>query len=149
MKAFLETKIPSDWPAISTLREFCTFYFHLNGVPRRYFFQLLSFFATTDEYTEKLKEIAGSNEEYMNYCYRPKRTFSEVLQDFPCRIPLNYFWDLLPEIRPRSFSIASSNCLFPSTIHLTVGIVQYKTLMKVPRVGVCTQYMQSWEEQGN
>ncbi|RUP44885.1 hypothetical protein BC936DRAFT_148898 [Jimgerdemannia flammicorona] len=43
------------------------------------------------------------------YCQRVRRTLAEVLSDFSsARIPLDYLLDLVPELRPRQFSIASA-----------------------------------------
>jgi sulfite reductase alpha subunit-like flavoprotein len=64
--------------------------------------------------------------------------------DFPLtgKIPLTYLLDLIPWIRPRSFSIASSPEIDPFRIGLTVGIIEYTVPgMKSLRTGVCTQWM--------
>lgn len=43
------------------------------------------------------------------YCTREKRSYIEVLADFPAsRPPLPRLLELIPRIKPRAFSIASS-----------------------------------------
>lgn len=146
-----DTKIPSHLSTYSasqlTLRTLLTHHLDIHGRPRRYFFQLLSFFATSEQHTERLIELASTEgqDDLYKYCHLLKRTVFEVLQDFPCRIPLSYLFDLFPGMRPRSFSIASSNSLHPFQIHLTVGIVEFKTKMQAPRLGVCTHWMRQWQ----
>jgi len=83
------------------------------------------------------------------YCYRPRRTSFEVLCDFPsvC-VPLVRLIDLFPPIAPRSFSIASSQTVHPTRLHLCVAIVKYKTkLMMTPRWGVCSKWLAQVEPQ--
>lgn len=57
------------------------------------------------------------------------------------RIPRAYIFDLFPPLRPRQFSIASSSHAHPRRIHLCVAIVNYRTMLKVPRRGVCTTWL--------
>ncbi|KAJ3335833.1 NAPDH-dependent diflavin reductase, partial [Kappamyces sp. JEL0680] len=114
------------------------------GRPRRYFFQLLAFFALDAQHKERLQDFAsteGQNDLYM-YAHKMRRTTFEVLQDFSsAKVPLKYLLDLVPAMRPRSFSISSSPAVHPSTIELTVAVVNYRTKLQEPRVGVCTDYM--------
>ena len=50
-----------------------------------------------------------SQDELYEYCYRPRRTIREVLEEFrSARVPKEYIFDLFPPMRPREFSIASS-----------------------------------------
>ena len=67
------------------------------------------------------------------YCYREKRSLIEVLQDFPsCRPSLDQLLGMIPRVRPRAFSIASS-CLpgaHPNRVHLCVAVVTFRTPYK-------------------
>lgn len=75
-----------------------------------------------------------------------KRTYTEVLFDFSSvKMPLAYLLDLIPCMRPRSFSIASAPIAHSGRIHLTVGLVSYKTKLTDPRTGICSQWMKSWD----
>ena len=79
----------------------------------RYFFELLSKFTPNELERERLQEFCspeGAND-MLDYCIRPKRSIMEALQDFPHAtqaIPLEYLFDLIPSMKPRAFSIASS-----------------------------------------
>ena len=121
------------------------------GRPRRYFFHLLSFFALDELHVEKLREFAtteGQNDLYI-YAHSMKRTTFEVLQDFTSvKLPLQYLLDLIPPIRPRSFSISSNFNLDQSKIQLLVAIVNFKTKLQKPRVGVCTDWMTTLQPGG-
>jgi len=51
----------------------------------------------------------------------------DVLQRFPTRhMPLETFLDVLTPLRPRLYSISSSQRAFPHQVHLTVGVVRYE-----------------------
>jgi sulfite reductase alpha subunit-like flavoprotein len=51
-------------------------------MPRRTFFEQLSFFAADPEQADKLREIASPEgaDIYHSYCYREKRSYVEVLE---------------------------------------------------------------------
>nr|CAG4712427.1 unnamed protein product [Naegleria fowleri] len=120
-------------------------YLDIQGTPRRYLFELLSHFATGEE-KERL-EYFGSAEgttDMYRYNHKEKRTYIEVLDDFPsAKPPLDYILDLIPPIKPRYFSISSSQYMFPSQIHLTVAILKITTPFKRTRTGVCTSWLAS------
>ena len=131
-------------PDHTTLRNLLRYHLDLFGRPRRYFFELLAFFADDALQREKLLEFstAAGQDELYSYCHKMKRTYFEVLQDFSSvKLPLQYLLDLIPMMRPRMFSISSSPLDYPDQVHLTVGIVEYRTRMKATRVGVCTKWM--------
>lgn len=127
-----ERPLPSHWPRQTTLRQLFTHYLDVFAVPRRSFFEWLSYFTSAELETEKLQEFCSAEgqvstdcsatfrwrysntfdvhqDDMYSYANRPRRTIAEVLTEFKSAvIPLEYITDLFPEIRPRQFSIASS-----------------------------------------
>ncbi|KAJ3171496.1 NADPH-dependent diflavin oxidoreductase 1 [Geranomyces variabilis] len=139
-----DIRVPAAYPTPLTIRILLTNHLDIFGRPRRYFFHLLSFFTTDPLHAEKLRELASpqGQQELYSYAHRPRRTMFEVLQDFhSAKVPLKHLLDLIPPIRPRSFSIASSPTARPGQIDLCVAIVEYSTKLKAPRAGVCTKWM--------
>ncbi|KAJ1961999.1 NAPDH-dependent diflavin reductase [Dipsacomyces acuminosporus] len=135
---------PPWLPLCTTLRWLFTFYFDIKSVPRRSFFEMLCYFSQDQDQKEKLQEFSAAEgqDDLHAYCMRPKRTILEVLEDFSkSRIPLGYIFDVFPVIAERSFSISSAAAVTPRTVDLTVAIVNYRTMMHLPRVGVCTQWL--------
>lgn len=130
-----------------TLRELLDGYFDLQKPPNQYFFEIISHFASAEHEKEKLEFFASSEgQDDLNwYSWKEKRTPIEVLIEFPSisNIPLEYVFDLFPRIIARSFSISSSPRLRNNRIHLTVGIVKYKTPLKRNRYGLCSNYLAS------
>eukprot|EP00903_Cladosiphon_okamuranus_P014088 g13095.t1 len=133
-------------PAVSTLRLLLTEVLDISGTPRRSFFERLSLFAADEEEKEKLEELAspaGADLLY-EYATREKRTHVEVLGDFPsCKVPPERLLELIPRLRPRGFSIASSALETPSKLHLCVAVVSFRTPYKRLRTGVCSSWLAS------
>ncbi|XP_053552200.1 NADPH-dependent diflavin oxidoreductase 1 [Bombina bombina] len=151
------TLIPQDSaiPVPAHLTQPCTIqylverYLDICSVPRRSFFELLSHFSPDEMEREKLQEFssASGQDELYTYCNRLRRTTLEVLIDFPhttCCIPADYLLDLIPRMRPRAFSIASSLQAHPNRIQILMGVVQYKTKLHEPRRGLCSSWLASF-----
>ncbi|KAG6829230.1 hypothetical protein H0H92_005232 [Tricholoma furcatifolium] len=135
-------------PQRTTLRAIISRYVDFRAVPRRVFFQYLRYFTTDEREVETLDDwlsTAGADDLY-EYCHRPRRTIHEVMTEFRnVRIPREYIFDVLPPLRPRQFSIASSSKQRPNHIELCIAIVKYRTVLKVPRRGICTSYLAGLE----
>jgi len=70
-------------------------------------------------------------------------TFAEVLLKFPSAKPtLNQLLTMLPIIKPRLYTIASSTRLTPGSIEMTVITNDWKTNSGQVRVGSCTDYFE-------
>lgn len=149
-----ETSLPPGLPEFLTLRECATSYWDIQSIPRRSFFDLLWYFSKSELEREKLQEFttAEGQEELYSYCNRPRRTILEVLHDFPDstpHIPLDYLFDLIPRIRPRFFSIASSLEYHCNELHLLVAVVKYKTRLHEPRQGLCSTWLSKLDPSNN
>lgn len=127
-------------------------YFDLNSVPRLSFFEIFRCFANDELESEKLDEFLSieGREDLYEYCNRPRRTIIEVFSDFPKTtrniIKLDYLIDLIPEIKPRSYSIASSPSTHKGVIQILVAVVEYKTRLHKPRRGTCTYWLSQLTE---
>lgn len=74
------TVLPALLPQPCTIRHLVTHYLDISCVPRRSFFELLSYFSTNELEREKLQEFSSAQgqEELYSYCNRPRRTTLEV-----------------------------------------------------------------------
>lgn len=140
---------PFDTAASISLRELLEKHLDINRPPTRYFFTLLSQHVDPAhplhlEHRSKLLELGSNTEEgldaYMGYVWRPRRRPAEVIGDFPSLgpLPVDLVFDLLPWIKPRSFSIASYSP--GSRVELATALVRYKTVMHKERVGLFSQW---------
>uniref|UniRef100_A0A3Q1LJM5 NADPH-dependent diflavin oxidoreductase 1 n=2 Tax=Bos TaxID=9903 RepID=A0A3Q1LJM5_BOVIN len=139
---------PTRLPQPCSVRRLVSQYLDIASVPRRSFFELLACLSPHELEREKLWEFgsARGQEELCEYCTRPRRTALEVLCDFPhtaAAVPPDYLLDLLPLIRPRAFSIASSLRAHPSRLQILVAVVQYQTRLREPRRGLCSSWLAS------
>ncbi|XP_073496614.1 NADPH-dependent diflavin oxidoreductase 1 isoform X2 [Phyllobates terribilis] len=143
-----DTSAPPHLPQPCSVQHLVERYLDIRSVPRRSFFQLLSYFSPDDQEREKLQEFssAAGQEELYTYCNRPRRTTLEVLIDFPhttSSIPADYLLDLIPRIRPRAFSIASAMQANPNNLQILMAVVQYKTRLREARRGLCSSWLAS------
>ena len=138
--------LDSVLPTPCTVRECVQKYFDIQAVPKRYFFEVMSYFTKDETEKEKFEEFttAEGQQALHDYCTRPKRSIMEVLADFPHtnqNIPLEYLFDLLPPIKSRPYSIASSSLAMPNRTQLLVAVVNYNTILRRPRLGLCTNWL--------
>ncbi|XP_056394205.1 NADPH-dependent diflavin oxidoreductase 1 [Hyla sarda] len=143
-----DTPAPPHLPQPCSVQHLVERYLDIRCVPRRSFFQLLSYFSPDEQEREKLQEFssAAGQEELYTYCNRPRRTTLEVLLDFPhttSSIPADYLLELIPRIRPRAFSIASAMQAHPNKLQILMAVVQYKTRLQEVRRGLCSTWLAS------
>jgi sulfite reductase alpha subunit-like flavoprotein len=129
-----------------TLRTLLTHHLDITAIPRRSFFALAAHLTSDETHRERLSDFADPVwvEELWDYTTRPRRSLLEVLQEFnTIRIPLSRLLELVPRMRERQFSIASAAVAQPGTLDLLVAIVNYRTIIKKTRRGVCTRFLAS------
>ncbi|CAH0697016.1 unnamed protein product [Spodoptera exigua] len=139
--------VPAFLKQPHTLYEIAEQYWDLRSYPTQYVFSLLAQVSEDKLEREKCIELSSpeGQEDWLNYCRRPKRTVLEVLHDFhksASKLTLEVVFELFSTIKPRSFSIASS-CL-PSggrDIDLLVAVVNYKTKLLKPRLGLASNWL--------
>lgn len=136
-----------------TLRTLIANHLDIMSIPRRSFFSLLFHFVddSTEDGSrekEKLKEFGNleDSEELYNYANRPRRLILETIMEFEknLHIPIEYVLDLFPLIKVRLFLIASKPS--PTSVLLLVGIVEYKTMLRRIRRGLCTKWIKQLAE---
>ncbi|KAJ3228596.1 hypothetical protein HDU81_006038 [Chytriomyces hyalinus] len=113
------------------------------GKPGKKFYQSLIEHATVMSERERLgflasgegaDELAQLAEELVNY--------ADVLQMFPSAHPsIEKLLSYIPNIKPRHYSISSSMNVHPTSVHLLVVVVDWKTKSGKARMGQCTRYL--------
>lgn len=112
---------------VSTAEGLFTHFLDIAGIPQRSYFELLSFFATDAEEKEKLIELSSGagTDLYFDYCFREKRNFVDVLEDFAscrCQVPLQRLLEVIPTLKPREYSIASAPSEFLGQVISTTSL---------------------------
>nr|XP_029121099.1 NADPH-dependent diflavin oxidoreductase 1 isoform X3 [Elaeis guineensis] len=112
--------------------------------PRRYFFEVMSFYATAEHEKERLQYFASpeGRDDLYQYNQKERRTVLEVLEDFPSvQMPFEWLVQMVPPLKTRAFSISSSPSAHPNQVHLTVSIVSWITPFKRKRHGLCSSWL--------
>ncbi|CAL5324842.1 unnamed protein product [Camellia sinensis] len=112
--------------------------------PRRYFFEVMSYFASAQHEKEKLQYFASpeGRDDLYQYNQKEGRTVLEVLEDFPSvQMPFEWLVQLVPPLKTRAFSISSSQSAHPNQVHLTVSVVSWTTPFKRKRTGLCSAWL--------
>ncbi|XP_008423034.1 NADPH-dependent diflavin oxidoreductase 1 [Poecilia reticulata] len=143
-----DAAVPARLPRPCSVRHLVERYLDVAAVPRRSFFELLVAAATSDLERDKLLEFCSpaGRDQLQAYCDRPRRTALEVLADFPltaAELEPDRLLDLIPEIQPRSFSIASSLKVLPGRLQVLLAVVRYRTRLHRPRTGLCSNWLAS------
>lgn len=87
----------------------------------------------------KLLEISTDYEIYHNYILQPRRSFYEVIQDFSIIVNIEFLIEFVPAINLRYFTLIKKNSYY----YINLTIVNYKTIIKEPRKGLCSEYLKS------
>jgi sulfite reductase alpha subunit-like flavoprotein len=129
-----------------TAQELAESHLDIQGCPRRYFFEQLQNFTADEREKEKLEDftLAENQDELYQYCQREKRTYIEVLEQFPgARPPVDYLLSMVPRLQPRLFSLSSALLAHPQRAHVTAAVVNFTTPWKQERTGICSSFLAS------
>lgn len=112
--------------------------------PRRYFFEVMSYFATAPHEKERLQYFVSpeGRDDLYQYNQKERRSVLEVLEDFPSvQMPFEWLVQLVPPLKTRAFSISSSPSAHSNQVHLTVSVVSWITPFKRKRSGLCSAWL--------
>ena len=90
------------------------------------------------------KQISGNpgKQDWEEYVVNDKRTLIELLEDLDSvQLTLGEFISILPPLRPRYYSIASSNLVTKDAVHLTVGNINHTTRTGRRHLGLASNYL--------
>ena len=137
------------FPTPCTVRDLLSNYCDLSSPPQRSKLKLLSRFATNRDDAAILKRL-GSSQGQLDFkkliLERHVGMMDLLTLLFPSiKIPFDYFIAVCPRLQPRIYTISSSPSLHPREIHLTVACIQHRTIDGTLRQGVCSSYLQSFQ----
>jgi sulfite reductase alpha subunit-like flavoprotein len=134
-----------------TLRDLLLNNIDFTAIPRRSFLKNMSYFSTNPDHKERLLEFTLTEylDEYFDYATRSRRSILEVLEEFTSvKLPAERLFDIFPIIRGRDFSIANGGLHQnhptdedKTRIELLVALVKYRTVLRKPREGLCSRYL--------
>eukprot|EP00771_Trimastix_marina_P003840 gnl/Trimastix_PCT/547.p1 GENE.gnl/Trimastix_PCT/547~~gnl/Trimastix_PCT/547.p1 ORF type:complete len:1171 (-),score=510.50 gnl/Trimastix_PCT/547:436-3882(-) len=132
-------------PPSLTIRQLFTQYLDIFAKPGKLFFRNLAQFATNPAEKARL-ELLGSNDgkEELAAYLADYPAYVDVLEDFPSARPsIDYLFEILPMIKPRLYSVASSPKMHPTSVQLVIGVPAEvnRARGKIPGGGLTTYWL--------
>ncbi|KAF4318225.1 hypothetical protein G195_008532 [Phytophthora kernoviae 00238/432] len=136
---------PASGPSEETLTYFQLFSHLLDifGRPSKKFYQALLERATDEKEKTTLTALldADGKDEYKRRVDETV-TFAELLEEFPSARPTTAdLLTLVPRIKPRHYSIASSMKMNPTSVHLLIVVHDWTTPSGKYRIGQATEFL--------
>eukprot|EP01061_Rhynchopus_euleeides_P008352 TRINITY_DN17415_c0_g1_i1.p1 TRINITY_DN17415_c0_g1~~TRINITY_DN17415_c0_g1_i1.p1 ORF type:complete len:678 (+),score=315.99 TRINITY_DN17415_c0_g1_i1:75-2036(+) len=111
-------------------------YFDLQGVPKKSVLRAFTHFtadkAEQDEFRSLLRVSEESSAKY-HVAVKKARTTAGFLRMFPStKVPLDLFYEMMPRVQPRWYSIASDSLFHGKSVHLCLAVSEG---------GLCSEYL--------
>lgn len=114
------------------------------GKPGKSFYETLSKYATNKNEERALRFIACPDGQatFKKMSEMDTVTYADILRQFPsAHPPIEDLVREIEEIKPRHYSIASSQNFVGDSVHLLIVTVEWQTPKGSPRFGQCTRYL--------
>ncbi|XP_043272272.1 NADPH--cytochrome P450 reductase isoform X2 [Venturia canescens] len=134
------------FPCPCSYRTALTHYLDITSNPRTHILKELIEYASDPADKDKLKLMASTSTEgkalYQQWIVQENRNIVHILEDIPSLKPaLDHLCELLPRLQCRYYSISSSSKLYPTSVHITAVVVEYKTPTGRTNRGVTTSWL--------
>jgi sulfite reductase alpha subunit-like flavoprotein len=146
----VEDGVLNPFPTNITVYELLKQYLDLNAPPNRKVFDDLLLFAVDEKELKVLneyKKLAADDKE--EFAMKMKEySYATILKEFPntmAIVPLEQLLSIIPLIKPRLYSIASSSLMHPQTIQVAIVLFNWATKGGLKRTGLSTGYLFSLE----
>ncbi|XP_071994274.1 nitric oxide synthase, inducible [Engystomops pustulosus] len=105
-----------------------TYFLDITTPPSQLLLKKLSLLAADAEDKQRLEELSKDTKKYNAWKSYNYPSFLDVLEEFKSLdVPTTFLLTQLPPLKARYYSISSSNDMTPGEIHLTIGVVNYRT----------------------
>ena len=114
----------------------------LFGKPGKSFYQFLAVHANDDDEKEGIASILETTESFEKYVSDFTPTFADLLLKFKSSRPkIHDLIVAIPPIKPRHYSISSSQRVHPNSVHLLVVLVDWVNEAGTKRFGQASKYL--------
>lgn len=116
----------------------------LLGKPAKRFYESLAPFATDEKEKKKLESLGSPEgaDELKKFQDVEFYSYSDIFEVFPSARPsLEELLTLIPPLKRREYSIASSQKMHPNAVHLLIVVVDWTDARKRKRFGQCSRYL--------
>ncbi|XP_039612590.1 nitric oxide synthase 2b, inducible [Polypterus senegalus] len=132
-----------------SIQQALTYFLDITTPPSQLLLKKMCQLTCEEEERRQLEKLAKDTETYKHWKDFRSPTLLEVLDEFPSlEITTSFILSQLPPLKPRFYSISSSQDLNPQEIHLTVAVVCYNTQDGQGPVhyGVCSNWLNTIKE---
>ncbi|KAJ3274517.1 hypothetical protein HDV01_002645 [Terramyces sp. JEL0728] len=130
---------------VSELRSIEQIFIHtldIFGKPGKKFYQYLAAKATDDSEKNVIAEVLETAEGFEKYVEEYTPTFADLLAKFPsAKLSIEELLAQIPQMKPRHYSIASSQKKHPNSVHLLIVVVDWESKDGVKRLGQATRFL--------
>lgn len=132
----------------TTVRSALVHLIDLHAQPRKQAIRVLAEYTDNEDEKEKLLLLASNTQEgkdyYASFVRAACRDMIDLLEYFrSVKLPLDHFLEIMPRMQPRYYSIASSSQQHPTSIHIVVAVVRYKSsTTQAEREGLCSSFLE-------
>ncbi|XP_055389381.1 nitric oxide synthase isoform X2 [Condylostylus longicornis] len=137
-------KIPPN-----SIRELLSRFFDITTPPSRQLLTMLGTFCDDKNDQDRINILVNESSAYEDWRHWKLPTLLDVLEEFPsCKIPISLLLPHLTPLQPRFYSISSSLRKYRNEIHLTVGVVKYRSEdgEGAEHYGVCSNYLDCMQD---
>lgn len=131
------------FPLPNSFRTVLTLY---AGLGERITFTAMPALASCAPDDPTLQQLSSSYAKFAAWAAEINPVWGELFSVFPVlvgRIPLATFFTIVPLVKPRHYSIASSSAVNPQELVLMVGRLAYRLPSGAPRPGFCSSFLTS------
>jgi sulfite reductase (NADPH) flavoprotein alpha-component len=112
------------------------------GKPGKKFYQYLAAKAADDEHKEEIAHLIADSDKFEQYVNDFTPTFADLLRRFHSARPsIEELIRVIPSMKPRHYSIASSQKMHPNSVHLLIVVVDWVSKDGVQRYGQATRFL--------
>lgn len=130
------------FPRVTTVGKIACEVLDLTGRPSRKLFKTMSYFAEGAE-KETLQALSRGEKDIVSEMGDATVSVMEVLEYFQCKVDLAHLLEVIPAMKPRLYSIASSQKTMPQALELCIVENTWTSAKGVKKVGLCTGYLDS------
>jgi len=133
--------LPTDRAVAVT--QLLTDYIELQDVATRSNIQTLIEYTECPPHRIQLQALVHDDDRYKEEVLTKRKSVLDLLEEYPaCTMPFEVYLEMLPLLRPRYYSIASSPLFAPNSVSIAVAVVEAPARSgKGIFQGVCTNYL--------
>ncbi len=133
--------LPTDRAVAVT--QLLTDYVELQDVATRSQIQTLIEYTECPPHRIQLQALAQDDDRYKDEVLTKRKSVLDLLEEYPaCTLPFEAYLEMLPLLRPRYYSIASSPLVAPQSISIAVAVVEAPARSgRGTFAGVCSNYL--------